>query len=167
MLSVHYEIRLYRFPIDFFHFHRCGNAFHRRNFWTGAGSGQQYLYCRNHQFSGKFSDNPGRVPDGHEGRRRCLRRQAGSKRITHDLFHSPGGSNYERAADIAADASGNAYIVGFHSIRGFPHNARRFSETMQKHYCTWLLRFRPAFVTKLNANWHAGDLFHSLRRQRW
>jgi hypothetical protein len=63
-----------------------------------------------------------------------------------------GGSNFDRAADVAADASGNAYIVGSTQSVDFPTTPGAFQRQCKSVSVPGFCDSRPAFVTKLNAS---------------
>jgi hypothetical protein len=63
-----------------------------------------------------------------------------------------GGSNFDRAADVAADASGNAYIVGSTQSADFPTTPGAFQRQCKTITVPGFCDSRPAFVTKLNPN---------------
>jgi hypothetical protein len=63
-----------------------------------------------------------------------------------------GGSNFDRAADIAANADGNAYIVGSTQSADFPTTPGAFQRQCKSVTVPGFCDSTPAFVTKLNAN---------------
>ncbi len=71
-----------------------------------------------------------------------------------------GGSSHEIGYGIAVDSAGNAYVTGLTQSPNFPTTAGAFDRTGAAS------NFLDAFVTKLNANGTAPDLFDVPRRRQ-
>lgn len=103
-------------------------------------------------FPGNFPTTPGAfqtVTKGGDDAFAVKLDPSGSHMIYSTLL---GGSNFDRAADVAADASGNAYIVGSTQSVDFPTTPGAFQRQCKSVTVPGFCDSRPAFVTKLNAS---------------